>query len=423
LSLIIENKPQRQKLYTYLASYLKQAENDNHHTGLLFLKIRDLRQLEINIGYDALELISKKIQARLLFCMKTFELVLPIALDTFVIIIPKVLNQGHSQMIAERLLREVQAPIKTSDDTVKLTPIVGIASTETASYDEKELYLNALIAFESGNANDASCTIYDAEFKRQMKKIWNVKKDIDLAIHDNQFELFFQPKIDLKRMTVCGAEALIRWFHPQHGMISPLEFIPIAEESGQIHSITEWVVKSALQYLSQILQEMPEFVLSINICANDLDSPELIFLVEDSLSIWNVPAENLVIEVTESTIMRDAKSTLQQLEKIRRLGVGISIDDFGTGYSSLAYFKKIPATELKIDKSFVDNLLENSSDRHIVSLIIFLARRFDLKVVAEGIEVKEVLEEICNLQADYAQGFYFSKPLCYEDFMKWCETF
>lgn len=423
MNLIIENKKQRQTLYTYITSYLEQAKSEKHHTALLFLKIRDLRQLEINIGYDALELLSKKIQARLLFCIKTFELVRPIALDTFVIIIPKVLNQGHAQVIAERLLREVQAPIKTSDESVKLTPIIGIASTETALYDEKELYLNALIAFENGNANDVSCTSYDAEFKRQMKKIWNVKKDIDLAIHNDQFELFFQPKIDLKGMKVCGAEALIRWFHPQHGMISPLEFIPIAEKSGQIHSITEWVIKSALQHLSQILHEIPDFVLSINICANDLDSAELIFLLADGLSIWDVPAENLVIEVTESTIMRDAKSSLQQLEKVRNLGVGISIDDFGTGYSSLAYFKKIPATELKIDKSFVDNLLEDSSDRHIVSLIIFLARRFDLKVVAEGIETKEILEEICNLQADYAQGFYFAKPLCYEDFMKWSETF
>lgn len=423
MNLIIENKEQRQKLYAYIKPYLQQAKKNDQHTALLFLKIRDLRQLEINIGYDALELISKKIQTRLLFCIKTFDLVLPIALDTFVVIIPKVLNQGHTQVITERLLREIQAPIKTSHESVKLTPIAGIASTETAQYDEKKLYLNALIAFENGNSNGASYTFYREEFKQEMKRIWNVKKDIDMAIHDNQFELYFQPKIDLKQMKVCGAEGLIRWFHPQHGMISPLDFIPIAEKSGQINSITEWVIKSALQHLSKILLEIPDFVLSINISANDLDSTELVLLLEDSISIWDVPAKNLVIEVTESTIMRDAKSSLHQLERVREIGVGISIDDFGTGYSSLAYFKKIPATELKIDKSFVDNLLENSDDRHIVSLIIFLARRFDLKVVAEGIETKEILEEICNLQADYAQGFYFAKPICYKDFMKWSRTF
>ncbi len=423
MNFIIENKQQRQKLYAYLTPYLEQAKSKNHHMAILFLKIRDLRQLEINIGYDALELISKKIQARLLFCIKTYDLVLPIALDTFVVIIPKILNQGHIQMVAERISREVQTSIKTSQESVKLTPIIGIASTETAQYNEKELYLNALIAFENGNETGAFCTSYQSEFKQQMKKIWNVKKDIDLAIHDNQFELYFQPKIDLKQMKICGAEALIRWNHPQHGMRSPLDFIPIAEKSGQIQLITEWVIKSALQHLSQILAEMPDFVLSINICANDLNSKELVLLLEDSLSIWNVPAKNLVIEVTESTIMRDAKSSFQQLEKVRKIGVGISIDDFGTGYSSLAYFKKIPATELKIDKSFVDNLLENSNDRHIVSLIIFLARRFDLKVVAEGIETKEILEEIRHLQADYAQGFYFAKPLGYQEFIEWCKTF
>ena len=423
MDLIIENKEQRDKLFNHIKPYLETAKTEKQDMALLFLKIRDLRQLEINIGYDALELISKKIQARLISSTKSFKLVIQIALDTFVVIIPRILNQGHALIIANKLLRDIQMPVKVGQEILILTPFIGIASSEKSRYDESELYLNALIAFEQGNASDSECTLYQSQIKKSMKKTWDVKKDIEVAILDNQFELYFQPKIELKSMKVCGAEALIRWNHPEHGMTAPTEFIPVAEESGQIHSISEWVIKSALRHLSEILKSQPDFVLSINISASNLDSTDLMLLLEDSLSIWNIPTEHLVIEVTESTIMKNAQSTVNQLEKLREMGIGVSIDDFGTGYSSLAYFKNIPATELKIDKSFVDNLLEKAGDRHIVSLVVFLAKRFDLTVVAEGIENQEVLDEICNLQVDYGQGYYFSQPLSFDEFIKWCENF
>ena len=423
MDLIIENKGQREELYNHIKPYLEQAKIEMRDMALLFLKIRDLRQLEINIGYDALELISKKLQTRLISSTKSFKLVIPIALDTFVVIIPRILNQGHAMIIANKLLREVQIPVKAGQELLILTPFIGIASSENCKYDERELYLNALIAFEKGNASESSCTLYKPQIKNTMKKTWDVKKDIELAVIDSQFELYFQPKIDLKAMKVCGAEALIRWNHPVHGLRTPNDFIPVAEKSGQIQSITEWVIKSALRHLSEILKTRPEFVLSINISASNLDSTDLMLLLEDSLSIWNIPSKNLVIEVTESTIMRNAQSSLNQLEKVRKIGIGVSIDDFGTGYSSLAYFKNIPATELKIDRSFVENLLDKMGDRHIVSLIVFLAKRFELTVVAEGIENQEVLDEIRKLQVDYGQGFFFSKPLCFTDFIKWCENF
>ncbi len=422
-NLIVESNKQRNILYNYIKGYLLQAEHNQHDMALLFIKIRDLRQLEINIGHDALELISKKIQARLFSTIEKIELILHTALDTFVVIVPKSLNQGHAEIIANKILLKIQAPIKTAQQAIKLTPVIGISSSENCQSNEKKLYLNALIAFENANANNLACTYFQSEFEHEMNRVWNVKKDIDQAIVDNQFELYFQPKISLNNMEVSGAEALIRWNHPIYGIVSPNSFIPIAENSNQIDAITEWVIKSALRKLSSILKIMPYFSLSINISANNLDSNDLLMILKDNLAIWGVAAKNLIIEVTETTIMRDAKSSLSQLQKIRDIGVGVSIDDFGTGYSSLAYFKNIPATELKIDKSFIDNLLNNSHDRDIVSLIILLAKRFELKVVAEGIENSDVLKEICDLQVDFSQGFYFSPPLCYNDFMLWCKNF
>lgn len=419
MELLVDNAKQRAKLYNHLQLQLDVAKNENRQLALVLIKIQELKFLEVNIGFSALELVSKRIQARLLNSSKDHRLVIHTSLDSFLVIIPNMLNKGHLSIVAEILSREIRAAIKIEHETIELVPSIGIAASVDCDNDGETLYQNALIAIENGKLSNICNMVYEPQFKQQMKKIWDLKRDIEEAIYDNQFELYFQPKISLKKMKLCGAEALIRWNHPSYGLINPTDFIHIAEKSGQIHSITEWVIKSAVRHLAKLIKCMPEFRLSINISANNLDSADLMLLLEDTLSIWDVPAGNLVIEVTETAIMSDAKSSLSQLKYVRGLGIGVSIDDFGTGYSSLAYFKKIPATELKIDKSFIDNILENTEDRHIVSLIIFLAKRFNLDVVAEGIESKKILEEICNLQCDYAQGFYFSEPLCYDEFIEW----
>lgn len=423
LQITIENSKHRGALYQTIQKQLDDAISDNRDIALVVIKVLELQCLEVNIGFSALELVSKRILARLLLTTQDRKYVIQTSLDSFIVIIPKMLNRGHLAIIAERFSREIRTAIKIQQETIELAPLIGISASDDCNGCGETLFTNALIALENGKRIDAMHMIYEPIFKQQMKKVWDLKKDIDVAIIENQFELYFQPKIDLKSMAVCGAEALIRWNHPAYGLVSPLDFIPVAEQSGQIHSITEWVIKSSIQQLAEIIKTDLDFKLSINISANNLDSKDLMLLLEDSLAIWNVPAQNLVIEVTETTIMSDAKSSLKQLERIRELGVGVSIDDFGTGYSSLAYFKKIPATELKIDKSFVDQLLDNADDRHIVSLIIFLAKRFNLTVVAEGIETKEVLDEILQLRCHYAQGYYFSKPLPYSQFVEWVNHF
>jgi len=421
--LVVENSHQRSELYAWLQKQISESLSENRKIALAIIKIQDLRYLEVNIGFAALELISKSVLARLIANSKNRHLVLQFSLDQFAIIIPKMLNKGHLKIVADRLSREIHSVMKVDQDKIELVPYIGVAAADDCQNDGERLYQNALIALANGKSKNVHQTVYSPEFSKRIQKTWDMRKNIELAIHDNQFELYYQPKIHIKTMTVCGAEALIRWNHPAHGLVSPIEFIPIAERSGQIHAITDWVIKVAVQQLSEIVQSYPDFKLSINVSANNFDSTDLILLLDDSLSIWNVPAKNLIIEVTETTVMSDAQSSLNQLQKIRALGVGVSIDDFGTGYSSLAYFKDIPATELKIDKTFVDNLLSNDEDRHIVSLIVFLAKRFNLQVVAEGVETKNILDEICELQCDYVQGYYFSKPLCYSEFMQWVSEF
>ena len=423
MKIFVENSQLRTELYDYIQAQIDLSKQQGREISLVVIKIQDLKYLEVNLGFPTLELISKCILARMLANTKNHQLVIQRSLDELLVIIPKTLNKGHLKIVSEKLSREIQLAVEVGQENIELVHSIGVAAAEDSHHDGATLYKNALIALERGKSQNIHQMVYQPKFSVEIKKIWDLKKNIEVAIYDNQFELYFQPKIGTEKMTVCGAEALIRWQHPQQGLVSPMDFIPVAEQSGQIHAITEWVVKSAIQQLSTILKIYPDFFLSINISANNLDSTDLMLLLEDTLSIWDVPAKNLIIEVTETTIMGDAQSSLNQLEKIRQIGVGISIDDFGTGYSSLAYFKKIPATELKIDKSFIDNLLSSVEDRHIVSLVISLAKRFNLQIVAEGVETKETLDEVCDLKCDYIQGYYFSKPLPYSEFMEWVAHF
>lgn len=419
MNLSIETNALRNQLYDYLQTRLDDAATENRNIAIVLIKIFELNHMEINIGFSALELVSKRIQSRLLACTPRHEDVIQTAIDGFLVVIPSVLNQGHLKIVAERLSREIRAAIRIEQETIELEPSIGIACSFDSDNNGQQFYKNALLAMENGRISNRNNVIYDSQFKAHMKKVWDLKKDIDLAIHDNQFELYFQPKVALRQMAVDGAEALIRWNHPEYGLIKPDDFIPIAEQSGQIHAITEWVIKSACQHLSVITEKYPNFKLSINMTASNLSSPDLMLLLEDSISIWNISATNLIIEVTETTLMGDIDASINKLARLREVGFGVSIDDFGTGYSSLSYFKQIPATELKIDKSFIDSLLVESNDKKVVSLIIFLAKQFNLQVVAEGVESKLALDSLVQLRCDFAQGYYFAKPLPIDELLKW----
>jgi diguanylate cyclase len=418
-----QNTKERLAVYQCLQQQIDEAINDNRQIGILLIKLQDFGDLEAVIGFYSLELITKRIQARLLTIAKDHRSVIQLSLDCFIVVVPKMLNIGHLKIVAESLSRTIRNAVKIENESIELKSSIGIAASSDSENNGQLIYENALIAMQRSYSDGSHCKAFEKTFREQMKKDWDLKKDIETAIKSNQFELYLQPKVRLNSMKVTGAEALIRWNHPQHGFVAPASFIPIAEQSGQIQSITNWVIKSAIQQLSDILKNIPDFNLSLNISVNNLGSPDLVYLLQDTLSIWDVPAENLTVEVTETAVMSDQKSSLERLAQIRELGVNISIDDFGTGYSSLAYFKHIPANELKIDRSFIDNVLHDPQDKNIVALIIFLAKQFDLNVVAEGVETKASVEEIAALECDYAQGYYFSKPLPYHEFIEWMNHF
>jgi sensor c-di-GMP phosphodiesterase-like protein len=231
--------------------------------------------------------------------------------------------------------------------------------------------------------------------------------------------LVYQPKLRLPDLKPVGAEALMRWKHRSRGLVSPDQFIPIAEQTGQIKGMTIWALNSALRHAAQWQHPHGRFSIAVNVPAELVGQDDLPDLVENALSLWGKEDVQLVLEITERSLVMDPRHSFRILSRIRDLGVKISIDDFGTGYSCLAYFKDIPADELKIDKSFINGMLIDATCADITSLIIDLAHRFGLHVVAEGVEDEETLEALRQRNCDVVQGYLFAKAMELGEFERW----
>jgi EAL domain-containing protein (putative c-di-GMP-specific phosphodiesterase class I) len=242
------------------------------------------------------------------------------------------------------------------------------------------------------------------------------------TIEKEQLHIYYQPKVSVATGQVYGAEALVRWQHPKHGFISPDEFIPMAERTRVIKHLTSWVLKQAFKQCAEWRQRGWELIISVNLSAKDLHDPELPDVMAGVAAAANIKPGWMMLEITESSIMTDPERAMEVIQRLHEMGYKLSIDDFGTGYSSLAYLKRMPLTELKIDKSFVVDLLKSENDAVIVKATINLAHNLGLQVTAEGVETQEVMDKLSSYQCDLAQGYLFSKPISFDDFGAWLEA-
>ena len=245
--------------------------------------------------------------------------------------------------------------------------------------------------------------------------------ELSHAIERQQLTLHYQPKVSFKTGRVVSAEALVRWLRPEHGLVAPDEFIPLAEHTGLIRPLTQWVLYEALRECAAWRKAGIEITLAVNLSARNLLEAQFTELLASHLAAWSVPPEYLELEITESAIMSDPMRALDALTRLDAMGVRLSIDDFGTGYSSLAYLKKLPVDTLKIDKSFVMNMAQDGDDALIVRSTIDLAHNLGLRVVAEGVENQQTWDMLDELGCDIAQGYFLSRPLAAADFMEWLE--
>jgi diguanylate cyclase (GGDEF)-like protein len=324
-----------------------------------------------------------------------------------------------AQSVAHRISVAFDEPLKLEEHTVDMGAGIGIACWPQHAPDADTLLSRAEIAMYAAKRRASGPLLYDASIDVSSQQTLSLLTELRKAVEGGELRLYLQPKLRLDTGRVAGAEALVRWLHPQRGLVPPFEFIPFAEQTGFIHALTLWVFEQALGHWLALQSQGIDLSISVNLSTRDLLDPDLAQKFDALLVRQRVPAEAICLEITESSIMDDPQRALATLNKLSGLGFKLSIDDFGTGYSSLAYLKRLPVDELKIDKSFVLNMVEDLDDAKIVRSTIDLAHNLGLTVVAEGVENVKVWDLLRQLDCDEAQGYHMGRPMPADEFHTW----
>ena len=325
------------------------------------------------------------------------------------------------ELAATRILELVGRNYEIAGKTVGVTAVAGAAIYPDHATDRDALLKAADAALQFADERQLAYCIYDASVRRADERLADLTGNLRIALDNSELSLHYQPQIDLQHGTLSGCEALARWQHAEQGWIRPDLFVPVAEKNGLIDTLTYWSVNVALREWFSCCGASSTTSIAINLSAKLLKSPEVVELIRRALNIWGAEPGALVLEVTESAMMSDPKSALHTLIALHEMGITLSIDDFGTGYSSLAYLKQLPVGELKIDKSFVQQMADYPQDRKIVQAIIDLAHNLEMNVVAEGIENQQTLDMLIGMGCDYGQGFYIGRPMPIGDLPPWME--
>ncbi|MBA2690588.1 MAG: EAL domain-containing protein [Burkholderiales bacterium] len=339
--------------------------------------------------------------------------------DEFLIVLPHASGAGLAALAANKLIKALAAPLDVAGRHAIGRLTLGISLFPEHGSEVETLLHHAQIAREVAWQSKNPYAVYDKEFHRQNRLRKSLEAMLRNALQENELEVYLQPQADLHTGRIASAESLLRWRLPDDSMVSPAQIISIAEESDLISALTMWIVNSTLRHLSALIKAGINITVSVNVTPSNLLDPELPDFIAQALSTWNVPASKLVIELTETAMIGDSERTIGTLHQLKSMGLTLSIDDFGTGYSCLAYLKRMPLDELKVDQIFVQNMLKARDDERIVRSIIDLARHFDLKVVAEGVEDLSTLEFLRTLGCDGAQGYFISQPLSTGQFTDW----
>jgi diguanylate cyclase (GGDEF)-like protein len=414
---------QRVRLFTIVEELIEECKCQDGQFALLLVSVSKFRQINITNGFQVGDELLIEINHRLSKVTREHDMVLRVGNSEFLVIARNILNEGHATLAAVKILSELEESYEVSNRRLKINLHVGIAVYPDQGQNSMTLLKNTESALCESRRSVDSYFIFTEQDDLTDMTSWDIGSELLDAIEQDQFELYLQPQIELENGRVYGVEALLRWKHPQRGFVRPDYFIPIAEHSNLIHNITYWTIHAALWLVSDQPREFEGLKISINLSPMILQSEGLIESINDITKIFNVDLKHLTLEVTESAFIEDMSVAIKALNQLKDIGINISIDDFGTGYSSMSYFKSIPANELKIDQSFVTNMMENPMDLHIVRSIIDMAHGFGLKVVAEGIENRECFDFLKSLDCDIGQGYYISKPMSQEAFVEWLRQY
>ncbi len=340
--------------------------------------------------------------------------------DEFVLLLERA-DARAAQALAQRILTDFEQPLHIEDQTVDIGAGIGIALSPAHGQEVSLLMSRAELAMYSAKRRQCGSMTYEASLDAGSQESLSLLTELRRAVENDELRLFLQPKVDLKSGAVISAEALVRWEHPQRGLVPPMEFIPFAEQTGFIRQLTAWVLAESAHALKLAQGHGFDLRISVNLSTRDLLDQDLPTKIDQLLAGYSVTPQGLCLEITESAIMDDPQRALQTLERLSEMGFKLSIDDFGTGYSSLAYLKRLPVNELKIDKSFVMAMERDLDDARIVRSTIELAHNLGLTVVAEGVETGKAWKLLAELGCDEGQGYFISRPMPTPRFFEWLQ--
>jgi diguanylate cyclase (GGDEF)-like protein len=396
-----------------------RREGTPGHVSVLMLDMDRFKHVNDVMGYEIGDRMLQQVGQRLgQVCVRQGDLVARLSGDEFAVLLPA--NDTRDAMrVAERVTAAFEAPLVLDDQTIDLRASIGVATSPTHAEDADTLLNRAEVAMYAAKRRGAGVLAYDPAFDSGSARTISLLSGLRHAVDHGELRLVLQPKVALDTANVEGAEALVRWQHPQRGLVSPMEFIPFAEQTGFIRTLTGWILDESLRTWCRLHAQGLAMPLSVNLSTRDLMDLELPQKFAALLQRHAAPAGALCLEITESAIMDDPARAQYTLERLHEMGLRLAIDDFGTGYSSLAYLKRLPVQELKIDKSFVMQMERDSDDAKIVRSTVDLAHNLGLSVVAEGVETASHWRTLRGLDCDLAQGYLIARPLPADDFLAW----
>ena len=387
--------------------------------SILLIEIENYKDIYDTLGRNSSDLILRQIATRIQGLCMDRDVIAKIDGNVFGILLLDLPELDRAEDFAKQIQESMESPFVAEKLQISVHPNVGIVHFPEHGEDVDTLVQRAGVALHLAQRSNTGCAVYVPTADNNTAYRLALMPELRYAIEKDALDLFYQPKVSIKTGEICGAEALLRWNHPEHGYVPPDEFIPMAERNRVIRQLTQWMMKRAFRDCARWHSEGLPITISVNLSVKDLHNPELPDLISGVEVATGIKPEWIILEITESSVMAEPEHAMAIIQRLHDKGYRFSIDDFGTGYSSLSYLRKLPLAEIKIDKSFVLELLTSENDRAIVKTTVNLAHNLGIKVTAEGVESKEIMSKLMEFDCDVAQGFFLSKPIPVKEFTKW----
>ncbi|WP_231890897.1 putative bifunctional diguanylate cyclase/phosphodiesterase [Methylomonas koyamae] len=417
----VTDLPNRILFHDRVEQAIHAANNQGKMLSVLLVEVANFKEVYDTLGRNSSDMILRQIATRLQSVVMGSDSVARIDSNIFSLLLPATESEDAPLNLAKNIQAALDPAFKVERLNLAIHTNIGIVNFPEHGDDVDTLVQKAGVALFMAAKSHEGYTIYAPSYDDHSPRRLTLMSELRQAIEKEQLMIYYQPKVSVKTGKIYGVEALVRWAHPKHGFIAPDEFIPMAERTRVIKHLTLWMLKRAFRDCAEWHRQGLELVVSVNLSTKDLHDPDLPDVMAGVAAAANIKPSWMMLEITESSIMNDPERAMETIQRLHEMGYKLSIDDFGTGYSSLAYLKKMPLSELKIDKSFVYDLLQSDNDAVIVKATINLAHNLGLQVTAEGVETQDVLERLASYRCDIAQGYWFSKPKPFNDFNAWLQ--